>query len=151
MTVQRIRDFLDEHGVKYVVAEHSRAYTSQEVAAEAHVPGRHFAKTVTVKVDGRMGLAVLPATQQIQLDRLAASLGADSVDIADESELADLFPDCETGAMPPFGTLFDLEVFLSPDLTRAEEIAFNAGTHTEVMRLSYADFERLVQPAVVDM
>lgn len=151
MPVKRIRNFLDEHGIKYVILEHSPAYTSQEVAAEAHVPGRHFAKTVTVKVDGRLALAVLPATDHVDVVRLAQSLGAESVEVADEAEFADRFPDCETGAMPPFGNLFDMEVFVAPHLTEADEIAFNAGTHTEVMRLSYRDFARLVEPAVVHM
>lgn len=149
MPVQRIKDYLDEQGVRYTLVEHSPAYTSQEVAAEAHVPGRHFAKTVTVNIDGRLAMAVLPATDQVDLERLARSVGAKQVELAGEAEFADRFPDCELGAMPPFGNLFDLEVFVSPHLAEADEIAFNAGTHTEVMRLAYRDFARLVNPAVV--
>lgn len=149
MPVQRIKDYLDEQGIRYTVVEHSPAYTSQEVAAEAHVPGRHFAKTVTVNVDGRLAMAVLPATDQVDLERLARSVGAKQVELAGEAEFGDRFPDCELGAMPPFGNLFDMEVFVSPHLAEADEIAFNAGTHTEVMRLAYRDFARLVNPAVV--
>lgn len=149
MPVQRIKDYLDEQGVRYSLVEHSPAYTSQEVAAEAHVPGRRFAKTVTVSIDGRLAMAVLPATDQVDLERLARSVGAKQVELAGEAELADRFPGCELGAMPPFGNLFDMEVFVSPHLAEADEIAFNAGTHTEVMRLAYRDFARLVNPAVV--
>ncbi|MDZ7748928.1 MAG: YbaK/EbsC family protein [Halofilum sp. (in: g-proteobacteria)] len=149
MPIDRIREFLDEHGVRYSVSEHAPAYTSQEVAAEAHVPGRHFAKTVTVSIDGRLAMAVLPATDQVDLQRLARSVGAEDVRLATEEEFGDRFPGCELGAMPPFGNLFDMEVFVSPHLAEADEIAFNAGSHTEVMRLPYRDFARLVNPAVV--
>ena len=151
MPVKRIRNYLDEHGVKYVIEEHPPAYTAQEVAAEAHIPGRHFAKTVAVKVDDRMALAVVPATEQVDLDQLAESVGATRVELANEQEFAERFPGCETGAMPPFGELFEMEVFLSPHLTHADEIAFNAGTHTEVMRLTYNDFVGLVKPAIVNL
>lgn len=151
MPVNQIRQFLDDHGVKYVIVEHSPAYTSQEIAAEAHVPGRHFAKTVTVKLDGRLAMAVLPATDQVDLKRLAQSTGAQSTELATEEEFSERFPGCEVGAMPPFGNLFDMDVFVSPHLTEVDEVAFNAGTHTEVMRLAYSDFARLVNPAVVYM
>lgn len=151
MPIERIKNYLDEHGVKYVVTQHSPAYTSQEVAAEAHVPGRHFAKTVTVRIDDRLAMAVLPATDQVNLDRLAHSVGAKAVELASEEEFADRFPGCELGAMPPFGNLFDMEVFVSPHLAEADEIAFNAGTHTEVMKIAYNDFARLVNPAVVHL
>ncbi len=151
MPVQKIKQFLDDHEVKYTIVEHSPAYTAQEIAAEVHVPGRHFAKSITVKLDGRLAIAVLPATDQIDLERLARSTGAQTADLATEQEFREAFPGCETGAMPPFGNLFGLEVFVSPHLAEADEIAFNAGTHTEVMRMSYADFERLVRPAPVHM
>jgi len=151
MPVDKIKAFLEEHGVDYEIAEHPEAFTAQEVAAEAHVPGRHFAKVVTVKVDDRMALAVVPATERVNLERLGQSLGAESVSLATEAEFADRFPDCEPGAMPPFGNLFGMETFLSPRLTAAEEIVFNAGTHTEVMRLSFHDFERLVEPIEVEL
>ena len=150
MPIERIKEFLDQNDVHYEITSHATAYTSQEVAAEAHVPGRHFAKTVTVKIDGRLAMAVLPATDQVDLDRLAQSVGAESVELASEEEFRDRFPECETGAMPPFGNLFDMEVFVSPHLAQADHIAFSAGTHTEVMQLSYRNYERLVKPAVVN-
>jgi len=151
MPVNRIKAFLDEHGIHYELAQHPQAFTAQEVAAEAHVPGRHFAKVVTVKVDDRLALAVVPATERVNLERLARSLGARSVTLAPEAEFADRFSGCQPGAMPPFGNLFGMETFLSPHLTAAEEIVFNAGTHTDVMRLAFRDFERLVQPIEVEL
>lgn len=149
MSMERVTQYLDEQKVKYVILQHSPAYTAQEVAAAVHVPGRHFAKCVMVKIDGRLALAVLPATDQVDLDRLAKSVGAQSVELASESDFEDRFPECEVGAMPPFGNLFDMEVFVSPHLTAAERIAFNAGTHTDVMQLAYGDFQRLVNPVEV--
>ncbi len=151
MAMKSVTHFLDEHGVKYVVQQHSSAYTAQEVAEAAHVPGRHFAKSVMVNVDGRLALAVLPATDRVDLHRLAQSLGAQSVELAEESEFSEHFPDCEPGAMPPFGNLFDLEVFVSPHLAQADIIAFSAGNHHEVMQLAYSVFDRLVKPVEVAM
>ncbi|MDR9439920.1 MAG: YbaK/EbsC family protein [Halomonas sp.] len=151
MSMESVTHFLDENGVKYVIQQHSPAYTAQEVAEVAHVPGRHFAKSVMINVDGRLALAVLPATDRIDLSRLARSLGAESVRLAEEGEFSDRFPDCEPGAMPPFGNLFDLEVFVSPHLAQADIIAFNAGNHHEVMQLAYGVFDRLVKPAEVAM
>jgi Ala-tRNA(Pro) deacylase len=149
MTVERIRRFLDENDVHYRLARHPAAFTAQEVAAEAHVPGRHFAKVVTINVDDRLALAVLPATDQVDLERLARSLGAGSVSLATEAEFRRAFPDCEVGAMPPFGNLFGMETFVSRHLAASDEIAFNAGTHTEVMYVPWSDFERLVEPVII--
>lgn len=151
MSMERVKRFLDENGVKYVIEQHSPAYTAQEVAEAAHVPGRHFAKSVMVTVDGRLALAVLPATDRVDLRRLAQSLGAQSVELAEEADFSDRFPDCEPGAMPPFGNLFELEVFVSPHLAQADIIGFNAGNHHEVMQLAYSVFDRLVKPAEVAM
>lgn len=149
MSMERVTQYLDEQGVKYVILQHSPAYTAQEVAASVHVPGRHFAKCVMVKIDGKLALAVLPATDQVDLERLAKSVGAKSVELASEADFKDRFPECEVGAMPPFGNLFDMEAFVSPHLTAAERIAFNAGSHTDVMQLAYGDFQRLVNPVEV--
>ncbi|MBB3190669.1 aminoacyl-tRNA deacylase [Halomonas cerina] len=151
MSMERVRRFLDEKGVKYVIMQHSPAYTAQEVAEAVHVPGRRFAKSVMVDIDGRLALAVLPATDQVDLDRLAKSTGAKAVALAKEETFQSRFPDCEPGAMPPFGNLFDMEVFVSPHLAQADLIAFNAGSHTEVMQLSYDVFDRLVAPVEVAM
>lgn len=149
MSMEKVKQYLDDQNVKYVIMQHSRAYTAQEVAAAVHIPGRHFAKTVMVKIDGRLALAVLPATDNVDLRQFAHSVGAESVELAEENDFKDGFPECEVGAMPPLGNLFNMEVFVSPHLTEADKIAFNAGNHTEVMQLSYSDFERLVNPAVV--
>ncbi|TLF52777.1 YbaK/EbsC family protein [Halomonas urmiana] len=151
MSTERVTRHLDEQGVKYVILQHSPAYTAQEIAEAVHVPGRHFAKSVLVKIDGRFALAVLPATDRVDLQRLAQSVGAQAVELAEEADFQRCFPGEEPGAMPPFGNLFDLEVFVSPHLAEADLIAFNAGSHREVMQLSYSAFDRLVKPAEVAM
>ncbi len=149
MPVRKLKEFLDGHGVKYVMISHSRAYTAQEIAASAHVPGKELAKTVMVQLDGAMAMAVLPASSQIDLRRLGEVTGAADVELATESEFQGLFPDCELGAMPPFGNLYGMPVYVARELAEDEEIAFNAGSHTELIRLRYEDFERLVEPKVV--
>jgi len=149
MPVQQLKDFLDSYRVKYVSIQHSPAYTAQEIAATAHVPGRQLAKTVMVKVDGKMAMAVLPASQKADLSLLRAALGVGVVELATEAEFRRLFPECELGAMPPFGNLYDMNVYVSEGLTEDEEIAFNAGSHTELIRLAYMDFERLVRPKIL--
>lgn len=148
MPIERLKEFLDENGVKYVSISHSQAFTAQEIAAAAHVPGKELAKTVMVKLDGELAMAVLPAPDQVKASRLAEITGAGNVEIAGEEDFADLFPGCELGAMPPFGNLWDLDVFVDQRLREDEEIAFNAGTHTELLKLAYSDFERLVEPVV---
>ncbi|MAE63978.1 MAG: deacylase [Phycisphaeraceae bacterium] len=149
MPMQKLRKFLDENGVKYVTMSHSPAYTAQEIAAAAHVPGRELAKTVMVKIDGRMAMVVLPATQKIDFEVLREATGVDHVELASEREFADRFPDCELGAMPPFGNLFDMDVYVAETLTDDEEIAFNAGAHTELIKVYFVDFERLVRPSII--
>ena len=130
---------------------HSLAYTAQEIAASAHVPGRELAKTVIVKVDGRMAMAVLPASLKLDFALLADALGAKKIELATEREFKQMFPDCELGAMPPFGNLYGMDVFVAESLTEDKEIAFNAGSHTELMRLSFEDFSTLVKPHIVKL
>lgn len=149
MALKKLRDFLDSHTVRYTVISHSPAFTAAEVAESAHIPGRQLAKTVIVKIDGRLAMAVLPSTLNIHVEALRKAAGAREVGLAAESDFADRFPDCELGAMPPFGNLFGLEVFVAPQLAEDELICFNAGNHRELVRMSYQDFERLVQPARV--
>lgn len=149
MPVKKLKAFLDEHHVKYVTISHSRAYTAQEVAASAHIPGKEMAKTVMIKLEGRMAMAVLPATYHVDFDLLRTATGIEDIELATEEEFRDLFPECEIGAMPPFGNLYGMDVFVAASLTEDEEIAFNAGTHTELIRLSYADFARLADPIVL--
>ncbi|MBT8087937.1 MAG: YbaK/EbsC family protein [Gammaproteobacteria bacterium] len=146
MLAARLKEFLDQKHVKYVTIDHSPAYTAQEVAQRAHIPGKEMAKTVIVKIDGEMAMVVTPASENVRLGQLKKTLGAEEITIASEYEFKDAFPDCETGAMPPFGNLYGMKVFISPTLREDDEIAFNAGTHKELVRLTYADFERLVEP-----
>jgi Ala-tRNA(Pro) deacylase len=149
MLAQKLKDYLDRHQVKYVTIKHSPAYTAQEIAAAAHVPGKDLAKTVIVKVDGKMAMAVLPASYKVDVAQLREALGAREVELATEAEFKNRFPGCEVGAMPPFGNLYDMNVFVAASLAEDEEIAFNAGTHTELVRMAYPDFVRLVEPAVL--
>jgi Ala-tRNA(Pro) deacylase len=149
MPARALRELLDTHNVKYVAISHSPAYTAQEIAASAHIPGHELAKTVMVKVDGRLAMAVLPSYCHVDFEQLAEALGADRVALADEFEFRDRFGECEVGAMPPFGNLYGMDVYVADDLTEDEQIAFNAGTHTELIRMAYADFARLVEPRVV--
>lgn len=150
MPAETITSYLDEHEVEYSLVEHSPAYTAQEVAASAHFPGRGLAKTVMIKIDGEMAMAVLPAAYRVNFDRLGETLGASTVELASESEFKDLFPDCDVGAMPPFGNLYDLQVIVDESLSGRVIIAFCAGTHTELIQLRYSDFETLVEPKVLD-
>ncbi len=149
MPVQRLKDFLDEHQVKYVVITHSRAFTTQETAAATHIPGKELAKTVVVEIDGDMAMAVVPGSQKVDLDLLRDALGAERVTLAKEAAFKDRFPECDPGAMPPFGNLYGMKVYVADSLTEDEEIAFNAGSHTQLVKLAYRDFERLVRPEVM--
>lgn len=148
MPVQKLKRFLDDHDIKFVSLSHSQAFTAQEVAASAHIPGKELAKTVMVKLDGTLAMAVVPAPAQVDLELLCQVAGAETAELADEEEFRERFPDCEVGAMPPFGNLWDLEVYSDQELAEDREIAFNAGSHTELVRLPYEDFDRLVDPAV---
>jgi Ala-tRNA(Pro) deacylase len=148
MPLQKLREFLDGNHVKYVTISHSVAYTAQEVAASAHIKGKELAKTVMVVVDGELGMAVVPASSQVDLQLLKGAASARDVRLASESEFKDRFPGCETGAMPPFGNLYGMKVYVAESLTQDKEIAFNAGTHSELIKLDYQDFERLAQPRV---
>lgn len=148
MPLSKLREFLDSHNIKYLVISHSLAYTAQGVAALAHVSGKKLAKTVIVKIDGILAMAVIPASDHVDLDRLKTLTGAQTVEIATEREFQDAFPDCETGAMPPFGNLYDMAVYADVSLAQHEEITFSAGTHRELVRMNWADMARLVSPTV---
>ena len=148
MPAGKLKKFLDDHGVHYEAISHSPTYTSQKTAASAHIPGKELAKSVVVRVDGKLALAVLPAPMQIDFARLKEGLGGAKVELASEEDFRDQFPECEVGAMPPFGNLYGMPVFADDHLAADEEIAFNACTHTELIKLPYGDFERLVQPKV---
>ncbi|MBI1791135.1 MAG: YbaK/EbsC family protein [Acidobacteria bacterium] len=149
MPLRKLTEFLDGRGIKYTTIIHAAAYTAQEIASLAHVRGRDLAKTVIVKVDNNLAMAVLPASYHVDLASLKEATGAGSIGLAAEVEFRERFPDCEAGAMPPFGNLYGLPVYVDESLTKDKEIAFNAGTHYELLRLSYDDFRRAVNPAVL--
>ena len=148
MPVEKMKEFLDENGIQYVTFQHSPAYTAQEIAQSAHISGKNVAKIVMLKLDDKMAMAVVPASHQVNLESLKGVANADNVELASEQEFKGMFPDCEAGAMPPFGNLYGMNVFVSEALAEDEAIAFNAGTHTELVGLAYQDFERLVKPKV---
>lgn len=149
MAVKQLKDLLESQKVKYKSTTHSPAFTSQEIAAAAHVSGKELAKTVIVKTDGHLAMVVLPANHQVNFAKLKEALGTKAVDLASESEFKDKFPGCEVGAMPPFGNLYDMPVFVESDLSKQDRIMFNGGSHSELVELSYQDFDRLVHPKVV--
>ena len=149
MHLSKVKEFLDTYGVKYVVISHSKAYTAQGIAAVAHISGNEVAKTVIVKLDGALAMAVLPASYQVDLPALKRATGVREAELASEREFKHNFPDCETGAMPPFGNLYGIPVYVDETLAEDREIAFNAGSHYELIKLAYADFERLVKPEVM--
>ncbi len=149
MPVKKLKKFLDDNHIKYIVIQHSPAYTAQKIAAKAHISGKELAKTVMVKIDGKMAMAILPASYQIDFEELMHVTGSDSVELASEEEFKYSFPECEIGAMPPFGNLYGMNVYVAEKLAEDEEIAFNAGSHSELIRLAYKDFEGLVKPKVM--
>ncbi|MEN6463548.1 MAG: YbaK/EbsC family protein [Syntrophaceae bacterium] len=149
MPVKKLKDFLNTYEIKYVSVAHSPAYTAQEIAARVHIKGRKLAKTVMVTVNGKMAMAVLPASYKVDFDYFRKEIGADHVDLASEEEFKGMFPDCEVGAMPPFGNLYGMDVFADQSLADDDEIAFSAGTHTELIKLPFIDYKRLVKPRIV--
>ena len=149
MSAQKLKEFLDRNKVKYVTISHSAAYTAQEIAGSAHIPGKELAKTVIVKLDGKIAMAVLPASYRVDFDLLKKASGAKKAELATEDEFKSVFPDCDVGAMPPFGNLYGVEVFAAESLDEDEEIAFNACSHTELIKMAYRDFEKLAKPKVV--
>jgi Ala-tRNA(Pro) deacylase len=149
MPANRLFRFLDENNIQYVTLKHSPAYTAQEVAASAHIPGREMVKTVMVKLDGKMAMAVLPASETVNFAKLKKASHATEADLATEAEFQDLFPNCEVGTMPPFGKLYGLPVYSDIRLAEDDEIAFCAGSHSELVRMRYIDYERLTIPEIV--
>ncbi len=149
MAITRLTEYLDMHRIKYERLSHSAAYSAQEVAAKAHVSGWELAKTVVVVLDGDFAMAVLPASEQVEFEFLAEMAGAQEARLATEDEFVDLFPGCDLGAIPPFGNLFGMKVYVAPELAEDEKIVFSAGSHTELIRLAYEDFEWLVEPEMM--
>ena len=145
----RITDFLKQNSVSYEVMRHAAAFTAQELAAAEHVKGRNHAKVVVVENDQGRLLAVLPADHRVNLDRLAKATGRPCA-LVEESEFNRLFPDCELGTMPPLGTLYNLPTWVDRTLTADDYIVFEAGTHTDAIKIRYEDFERVARPKVGD-
>ena len=145
---RRVKQYLDEKGVDYEHVEHAPVYTAQEVAQAVHRPGREIAKAVIVRDEQGFAMAVLPATRKVDLDALRQAIGRSKLRLATEDEFEDLFPHCETGAMAPFGNLYDMPVFVDQSLREDESITFNAGTHADAIRMPYSTYERLVNPVV---
>ena len=150
MRGEKIRGYLDERRISYECINHDQAYTAQGVAHIAHISGREIAKAVVLSVDGKLVMAVLPASEKINFNSLKGQLGAGSVDMVTEGVFKDRFPDCEVGAMPPFGNLYGMDVLVSKDLARDEYIAFNAGSHTSLIKMKYSDYEKAVSPKMLD-
>ena len=144
----RLENYLRENQVPFEEQHRPRAVTAQEVAASEHVPGRMLAKTVMVLADGEMVMLALPAPYQVDLEKAGAALAVDEARLAEEEEFEDTFSDCEVGAMPPFGNLYGVPVYVEKTLAEDETIVLRSGTHTETMSVSYSDFERLMEPTV---
>ena len=151
MPMQRLRQYLEENHISYELIPHPETPTAQQTAAAAHVPGKELAKTVIVAIDGRFAMVVLPAPDELDLDKLKKVVGTNDVWLASEDDFQNIFGDCELGAMPPFGNLYDVPVFVDEHLREDARIAFNAGNHRELIRMPYADFERLVHPVVASL
>lgn len=149
MAAKKLKEFLNDQHVKYTSMAHSPAFTSQEIAASAHVSGYQLAKVVIVKIGGKFAMVVMSANDQINFAKLREALGVPTADLASESEFKDKFYGCEIGAMPPFGNLYDMPVYVSNHLAQERQISFNAESHSELMQIDFADFERLVKPKVV--
>lgn len=148
MITQKMKRFLEDNGVDYLTIAHSPSYTANETAHVAHISGREIAKSVMIDADGRLLMAVLPASKRLSFTQVARVAGGKRVRLAAEHEFARFFPGCEVGAMPPFGNLYGVDVYVDPSLKTDDEIVFNAGTHTELIRMRYDDFERLVHPTI---
>jgi Ala-tRNA(Pro) deacylase len=146
MSIQRTRKFLDDFGARYVIISHAPAYTAQEVAASAHIPGRDMIKVVAVVLDGRLALAAVAATCDVDLPRLRQVAGAQTAEIAREWDFAGKFPGCQVGAMPPIGQPFGVQVYVDRELAKEKFIAFNAGTHRDVIAMQFSDFRRVAHP-----
>lgn len=149
MPSQLLKEFLDNNDIKYVSIMHSLAFTAIDIAKSVHIPTREMAKTVIIKIDGELAMAVVPATYKVKLDNLQQALGSDNVELAHEQEFNKRFVDCEVGAMPPFGNLYDMDVYVAESLTEDRKIAFNAGSHSEVIQMDYRDYESLVKPRLI--
>jgi len=150
MVTSKVKEFLDSTDIHYKNINHPLAFTAQETAASIHIKGREFAKTVMIKIDGQFAMAVLPASHRIDFELMKSILDAGEVKLCTETEFWNKFPDCEAGAMPPFGKLYDMDVYMTKSLLNNKEVFFNAGSHTDAIELTMDEFNRIVSPIVLD-
>ncbi|UKJ07029.1 aminoacyl-tRNA deacylase [Solitalea lacus] len=148
MLSKKLEDYLNSQQIQFTVIDHMATATAQRTAAAAHIPGNEMAKTVMVKIDDKMMMAVLPSHNRIDLGKLKELTGARMISLANEGEFRTYFPDCETGAMPPFGNLYGMDVYCEEQLSRDRQIAFNAGSHKELIQMPFKSFENLVHPRI---
>lgn len=149
MLAKSLSNYLDGQHVPYTTISHQLTCTAQEIAASAHISEKDLAKTVMIKLDGKMVMAVVPAAYNVNFHLLKEVTGASDIELAREDEFMDLFPDFEVGAMPPFGNLYGLDVYVAESLAEDEVIAFNAGTHTDLIKMAFGTFARLVKPKIL--
>jgi Ala-tRNA(Pro) deacylase len=149
--LRKLKEILDENKVSYEVFNHALAYTAQEIAAKQHCSGNEMAKVVMLELDDALIMGVIPASRKISLSTVSKSVGAKTARLAMEDEFIGRFADCEIGAMPPFGNLFDVPVLVDPLLERDKYIYFNAGNHVQTVRMRYKDFARIVKPKVTPL
>lgn len=149
MPSQKLQEYLNQNQVKYTSIAHPIAYSTREISHLCHVPEHQLAKTVMLNVGHKMVMVVLPARYILDFDMLKKSLHENEVSLASESDFNKVFADCELGAMPPFGNLYNIDVYVEKSLANNREIVFNAGTHTEVIKLQYSDFVKLVNPKII--
>jgi len=151
LSLNKLKEFLDNSLVAYEVLNHPVAFTAQQLAAVQHVKGKQLAKVVVARSGSEFMMIVLPAPHHVGLHRARAATGRQDLEIARESEFASLFAGCEPGAMPPFGNLYNVPVWVDESLAQDEEIVFNACTHTQAIKMKYSDFARLVRPTVAKL
>lgn len=149
MPSRLLKNYLDENDTPYVSIQHSMAFRAIDIARSIHIPSRELAKTVIIKVNNELAMAVVPSNYLVKLDILREALNTENIELADETEFAKRFADCEVGAMPPFGVLYDMDVYVAESLSEDEKIAFNAGSHLEVIQMNYKDYEALVKPRFI--
>ena len=147
MPIKKLKNFLNENGIKYISIIHSKAYTAQEIAESVHLSGKSMAKTIILRIDGDLGMIILPAHIQLDVEKIGTLTTANTVFFAKEEDFKDAFPNCALGAMPPFGNLFGMDVYVSNHFDKKGDIFFNAGSHSEVIQMSYVDYIHLVQPS----
>ena len=149
MPSKLLKNFLDNNDIKYISIMHSLAFTAVDIAKSAHIPSKEMAKTVILRIDNELAMAVVPANYKVKLNIIREALNSENIELATEVEFTSRFPDCEVGAMPPFGNLYDMEVYVAESLSEDEKITFNAGSHSEVIQMDYKDYEKLVQPKFI--